>query len=141
MAIRLNIIQLRLYISLSLHVLLPTVLCVFSLSRSFNYSAKPCLKTNKKKLPPPMRSSNLFVVFKISFFFDIPLSSLIYITYTHTHINMLDYHLLFFISLLFVCVSLLSKRKKNDRTAISIRFFFSFSLSTDVILWMIRNID
>jgi hypothetical protein len=106
---------------------------------SSDYSAKPCLK---------IRSSNLFV------FFDIPLSSFIYITYTHTYIyiNMLDYHILFFIYLFFLhkhrfvffcplsaCIiwPFLSKTtKKRSIHKYLFSSFFCFVFSTDVILCM-----
>ena len=73
MAIRLNIIQLRLYISLSLHVLLPTVLCVFPLSL-IQLQCKALFK-NKKKTPSPneiiefVRRVQNFFFFRHSFVF------------------------------------------------------------------------
>lgn len=53
------------------------------------------------KTPPKKTPLNEIIEFLPCCFFDIPLSSLVYITLLY--INMLDYHLLFFISLLFVC--------------------------------------
>ncbi len=116
-------------------------LCVLS----SDYSAKPCLKKDHRIYP----RSNLV------FFFDIPLSSFIYITYTHicliiTYIifypfvfytnifvgmHILVGTLLFlFLLCVFVCLP-----SENNKEMIFINLFFVFS--TDVILCMISNID
>lgn len=113
-------------------------LCVLS----SDYSAKPCLKKIIEFLRVQM------LLFFFSTFLCLPL----FTPHTHTNIYAWLSHIIFYLfvfyiniffsacilyeCLVFFCVSLFFFFEENDRT-----FFFLLSISTDVILCMISNID